>query len=36
MNDFIHYKNLDEEFSYFKKHVHEDTDTELPFPYLVL
>ena len=36
MNDFIHYKNMDEEFSYFKEHAHEDTETELPFPYLVL
>ena len=36
MNDFIHYKNLDEEFRYFKEHAHEDTETELPFPYLVL
>ena len=36
MNDFIHYKNLDEEFIYFKEHAHEDTETELPFPYLVL
>lgn len=36
MNDFIHYKSLDEEFSYFREHAHEDTDTELPFPYLVL
>lgn len=36
MHDFIHYKNLNEEFRYFKEHAHEDTDTELPFPYLVL
>ena len=36
MSDFIHYKNLDEEFSYFREHAHEDTETELPFPYLVL
>ena len=36
MNDFIHYKNLDEEFSHFREHAHEDTETELPFPYLVL
>ena len=36
MSDFIHYKNLDEEFSYFKEHAHEDTETDLPFPYLVL
>ena len=36
MHDFIRYKNLNDEFSYFKEHAHEDTDTELPFPYLVL
>lgn len=36
MNDFIHYKNMDEEFAYFRKYAHEDTETELPFPYLVL
>lgn len=36
MHDFIHYKNLNEEFSYFRKHAHENTETELPFPYLVL
>lgn len=23
LNDFIHYKNLDEEFRYFKEHAHE-------------
>ena len=28
MNDFIHYKNLEEEFAYFRKYVHEDTDTK--------
>lgn len=36
MHDFIHYKNLNEEFRYFRKHAHENTETELPFPYLVL
>lgn len=36
MHDFVHYKNLNEEFSYFRKHAHENTETELPFPYLVL
>lgn len=36
MNDFIHYKNLDEVFNIFRKHAHEDQDTDLPFPYLVL
>ena len=36
LNDFIHYKDLDEEFHYFKEHAHEDTETDLPFPNLVL
>lgn len=36
LSDFIHYKNLDDEFRYFKEHAHEDEDSELPFPYLVL
>lgn len=35
-NDFIHYKNLEEEFRYFRENAHEDTETELPFPNLVL
>ena len=34
--DFIHYKKLDEEFHYFREHAHEDENSELPFPYLVL
>ena len=36
VHDFIYYKKLDVEFRYFKEHAHEDTDTELPFPYLIL
>ena len=36
MHDFIHYKNLDEEFQYFKEYAHEDTEVDLPFPNLVL
>ena len=36
LKDFIHYKKLDEEFRYFREHAHEDEDSELPFPYLVL
>ena len=36
LNDFIHYKNLDEEFQYFKEYAHEDTEVDLPFPNLVL
>lgn len=36
LNDFIRYHRLDEAFRYFKEHAHEDEETELPFPYLVL
>lgn len=36
LSDFIHYKNLDDEFRYFKEHAHDDKDSELPFPSLVL
>lgn len=35
-HDFVHYKKLDEEFHYFREHAHEDENSELPFPYLVL
>lgn len=36
LKDFVHYKRLDEEFRYFRKHAHEDENSELPFPYLTL
>ena len=36
LNDFIHYKKLDEEFHYFREHAHEDENSRLPFPYLTL
>ncbi len=36
LHDFVHYKKLDEEFRYFREHAHEDENSELPFPYLVL
>lgn len=36
MHDFIHHQKMDEEYLYFKEHVHEDRESELPFPYLVL
>ena len=36
LNDFIHYKKLDEEFHYFREHAHEDENSGLPFPYLTL
>ena len=36
LNDFIHYKKLDDEFHYFREHAHEDENSGLPFPYLTL
>ena len=36
LNDFVHYKNLDEEFRYFKEHAHEEYEPDLPFPYRTL
>lgn len=36
LKDFIHYKNLDSEFAYFCEHATEDTESDLPFPYLIL
>lgn len=36
LKDFVHYKKMDEKFSYFREHAHEDENSELPFPYLVL
>ena len=36
LHDFVHYQKLDEEFQYFREHAHEDENSELPFPYLVL
>lgn len=33
---FISYKNLDDEYAYFKEHAHEDVNPERPFPMLVL
>ncbi|MGF0032215.1 hypothetical protein ACQRBN_04525 [Bariatricus sp. SGI.154] len=36
LNDFIHYKKLDEEFCYFREHAHEEYEPDLPFPHLTL
>ena len=36
LNDFIHYKKLDEEYAYFLENAVEDTDSELPFPYMTI
>ena len=34
--DFIHYKELDDEYRYFRENAHEDTREDLPFPSFVL
>ena len=36
LNDFIHYKNLDDEFRYFSENAHEEYEPDLPFSYLTL
>ena len=36
LTDFIHYKNLDEEFRYFREHAHENYEQDMPFSYLTL
>ena len=36
LEHFIHYKNLDDEFRYFKEHANEEHDEDLPFLYLTL
>ena len=33
---FISYKNLDEEYRYFREHVHEQYSDDMPFPTLTL
>lgn len=36
INEFIHYKKLDEEFLYFRENAVEEYEEDLPFPYLTL
>jgi hypothetical protein len=36
LSDFIHYKKLDEEFRYFRENAREESESDLPFPYLTL
>lgn len=36
LSEFIHYKNLDEEFKYFRENAHEEVDENLPFSRLKL
>lgn len=36
LNDFIHYKKLDEEYKYFRDNAHEECEKDMPFPYLTL
>ena len=36
MKDFISWKNLDEDYAVFRQKAHEDTDTDMPFPRLIM
>lgn len=36
LREFISYKSLDDEYTYFKEHAHEEKNPDLPFPSLVL
>ena len=36
LHDFVHYKGLDEEYTYFRANAHEDTSKDVPFPTLTL
>lgn len=35
-SEFIYYKNLEDEFLYFKRNAHEEYDEDLPFSRLTL
>lgn len=36
LEDFIRYRNLEDEFRHFCENAHEDLTEDLPFPHLVL
>lgn len=36
LSGFISYKNLDEEYGYFRENAHEEYEEDLPFPNLTL
>ena len=36
MNEFINYKDLNEEYQFFRKNAHDEHSPELPFPKLTL
>lgn len=36
LSDFIHWKDLDEEFQKFRKEAVEEVDPDNPFPYLIM
>ena len=36
LNDYIAYKGLEEEFSYFRENAHKDDDETTPFPRYVM
>lgn len=36
LNEFIRYKNLNEEYQYFRENAHEEYEEDMPFSYLTL
>ena len=36
LNDFIHWRNLEQEFRWFQHEAHEETNPDSPFPRLVM
>lgn len=36
MKAFIHYRNLDDDYIYFREHAREVYDEDNPFPYITL
>ena len=36
LNDYIHYKGLDDDYQYFRQNAHEERDENLPFAFYTL
>ena len=36
LNDYIHYKGLDDDYRYFRQNAHEERDENLPFAFYTL
>ena len=36
LNNYIHYKGLDDDYQYFRQNAHEERDENLPFAFYTL